>query len=62
MRCSYCKNKNTEKAGKRENISNYWERALSRFVSKENLPEFEIVIEKIDELMEEIRRLDSDFK
>lgn len=47
---------------KRIDLRDYWERALSRFISNVEFPEFKVVMENIDELIKELKKLDEDFE
>ncbi len=46
---------------KRQELKEYWYSNLSRFVSEENFPDFEDSMKTIDVLIDELKRMDSDF-
>jgi len=47
---------------KRDDLRDYWEWALSSFISDVEFPEFKVVMEDIDELIIELKEVDEDFK
>ena len=47
---------------KRNDLKDYWEWALSKFISNVEFPDFEVVMEDIDELISEIKEIDEDFR
>jgi len=46
---------------KKEELKEYWHTNLSRFVSPENFPKFEDAMKNIDQLIEELKKIDVDF-
>ena len=46
---------------KRQDLEDYWEKALIRFISNENLPDFNIVMNQIDDIIGELKEIDEDF-
>ena len=47
---------------KRNDLKDYWEWALSKFISNVEFPDFEVVMEDIDELINELKEIDEDFR
>ncbi len=45
---------------KRQDLEDYWKRALLRFISNENLPDFNIVMDQIDDIIEELKEIDEE--
>lgn len=46
---------------KRQDLEDYWERALLRFISNEKLPDFNIVMNQIEGIIEELKEIDEEF-
>ena len=46
---------------KRRDLEDYWEKALLRFISNKNLPDFKMVMNQIDDIIEELKEIDGEF-
>jgi len=45
---------------KRQDLEDYWEKALLRFISNEKFPDFNIVMNQIDDIIEELKEIDEE--
>jgi len=45
---------------KSQDLEDYWEKALLRFISNEKFPDFNIVMDQIDDIIEELKEIDEE--